>query len=59
MLRWAVIFLVVAIIAAIMGFGNIAGAATGIAMTLFWLFLAITVIFFVIGLASGGRRPTI
>ncbi len=59
MLRWAVIFLVVAIIAAIMGFGNIAGAATGIAMTLFWLFLAITVIYFVIGLPSGGRRPTI
>ena len=44
---------------AILGFGGIAGTATSIAMTLFWLFLAITVIFFVIGLIGGGSRRNI
>jgi uncharacterized membrane protein YtjA (UPF0391 family) len=55
MLRWAIIFLVIALIAALFGFGNIAGAATGIAMILFWIFLAITVVLFLIGLLGGGR----
>ncbi len=31
MLGWAITFLIIAIIAAILGFGGIAGAATGIA----------------------------
>ena len=44
MLRWAVIFLVVALVAAFLGFGGIAGGATQIAMILFYIFLAITVI---------------
>lgn len=39
MLRWAVIFFVVAIIAAVFGFGGIAGAATDIARILFFVFL--------------------
>ncbi len=52
MLRWAIIFLVVAIIAAVLGFAGIAGAAAGIAKILFWLFL----ILFVISLIFGRRR---
>jgi uncharacterized membrane protein YtjA (UPF0391 family) len=52
MLRWAIIFLVVAIIAAIFGFAGIAGAAAGIAKILFWLFL----ILFVVSLIFGRRR---
>jgi uncharacterized membrane protein YtjA (UPF0391 family) len=44
MLKWAVIFLVVALIAAILGFGGIASGAASIALILFWVFLAITVI---------------
>ena len=55
MLRYAVIFLVIAIIAAIFGFGGIASGATAIAMTLFWIFLAVTVILFLVGLVSGRR----
>jgi uncharacterized membrane protein YtjA (UPF0391 family) len=55
MLRWAIIFLVIALIAALFGFGNIAGAATGIAMILFWVFLAITVVLFLVSLLGGGR----
>jgi uncharacterized membrane protein YtjA (UPF0391 family) len=57
MLWWAVMFLVVAIIAAFFGFGMVAGAATGIAKVLFFIFLVL----FVISLISGAmtRRPTI
>ena len=39
MLRWAVIFFIIAIAAAFLGFGGIAGAATGIAKILFFIFL--------------------
>ncbi|HZI68875.1 MAG TPA: DUF1328 family protein, partial [Hanamia sp.] len=35
MLRWAVIFIVIAIIAAILGFGGIAAGAASIAKVLF------------------------
>ncbi len=38
MLSWAITFLIIAIIAAVLGFGGIAGAATGIAKILFVLF---------------------
>ncbi len=51
MLHYAWIFLVLAIIAAIFGFGGIAVAAAGIAKVLFFIFLAI----FVIGLLTGRR----
>jgi uncharacterized membrane protein YtjA (UPF0391 family) len=53
MLRWAAIFLVIAIIAAIFGFGGIAGSAIGIAKVLFFIFVAICVILFLVGLFSG------
>ena len=53
MLYWAFMFLVVAIIAAIFGFGLVAGAAVGVAKILFFLFL----IGFVISLVMHmGRR---
>ena len=38
MLRWAVVFLVVAIIAGVFGFSGVAGAATNIAWILFVAF---------------------
>ena len=44
MLKWALIFLVVAIIAAICGFTGIAGAATDIARTLFFVFLLLLIV---------------
>jgi uncharacterized membrane protein YtjA (UPF0391 family) len=49
MLRWTLIFLVVALVAAIFGFGGIAAASTGIARLLFFIFL----ILFVVSLLSG------
>ena len=39
MLYWALIFLVVALIAGALGFGGIAGASAGIAQILFFVFL--------------------
>jgi len=52
MLSWALTFFVVAIIAAVLGFTSIAGAAAGIAKILFFVFL---MIFFVTSIV--GTRP--
>jgi len=49
MLKWALIFLVIALIAGALGFGGIAGAAMGIAKFLFFLFLVIFLLFLVLG----------
>lgn len=50
MLYYAAVFLVIALIAALFGFGGIAAGAVGIAKTLFIVFIALAVITFVIGL---------
>jgi len=59
MLRWAFIFLVLGIIAALLGFTGIAGASIGIAKFLFFLFLAIFAVMLILGLTVyrgvGGR----
>ncbi len=52
MLRWTVTFIVLAIIAAIFGFGGIAAGAASIAKVLFFIFL----IAFVISLITGRKR---
>jgi uncharacterized membrane protein YtjA (UPF0391 family) len=52
MLRWALIFLVVAILAGVMGFAGIMVAAAGIAKLLFYLFLVLFAISFVAGLLA-------
>ncbi|GGL69238.1 DUF1328 domain-containing protein [Wenxinia marina] len=44
MLSWALVFLVIALIAAALGFGGIAGASAGIAQVLFFIFAALFVI---------------
>jgi uncharacterized membrane protein YtjA (UPF0391 family) len=51
MLRWTVIFLVVALIAALFGFGGIAAGAASIAKVIFFIFLVL----FVISLLFGKR----
>ena len=52
MLYWALMFLVVALVAAIFGFGGIASTATGIAQVLF----VIAIIMFVVSLFAGFMR---
>jgi uncharacterized membrane protein YtjA (UPF0391 family) len=52
MLRWAILFLIVAIIAGALGFGGISAAATDIARLLFVVFLALFVIALIMGRRS-------
>lgn len=52
MLRWVVTFLIIALIAAVFGFGGIAGEAFWIAKVLFFVFLVL----FVVSLIFGRRR---
>jgi uncharacterized membrane protein YtjA (UPF0391 family) len=49
MLNWAVTFFIVAIIAAVLGFSNIAGSAIDIAKILFVVFLILAIVSFVMG----------
>jgi len=52
MLRWTLIFLVVAIAAAVLGFTGVSMAAAGIAKLLFFVFLVL----FLVSLMSGLMR---
>jgi uncharacterized membrane protein YtjA (UPF0391 family) len=53
MLRWAFIFLVVGLIAALLGFTNVAGASIEIAKILFFVFMVIFVVLLVAGITVG------
>lgn len=53
MLRWALIFFVLALIAALFGYGGIAAGAAGIAKILFFAFLVLAAIAIVANLARG------
>ena len=54
MLHYAVVFLVIALIAAIFGFGGIAAGAVGIAKILFFVIIIMAVLTFVFGLIKRG-----
>ena len=53
MLGWALTFLVVALIAGVLGFTSVAGAAMGIAKFLFFVFLVLFVVSLVLHLVRG------
>lgn len=55
MLRWAVIFLIIALVAALFGFTDIAAASAGIAKILFGIFLVLFLGAVVIGLVASKR----
>jgi len=55
MLRWALGFLIVAIVAAMLGFSGVAQASAGIPKLLFFIFLVGFVITLVISLAAARR----
>jgi uncharacterized membrane protein YtjA (UPF0391 family) len=52
MFGWAITFLIVALVAAVLGFSGIAGTAVNIAWILFVVGLILAVVFLVLG-----RRP--
>ena len=50
MLHYAAVFLVIALLAAVFGFGGVAAGAAGIAKALFYIFVAMAVVAFVLSL---------
>ena len=50
LLYWAVVFLIVALVAAALGFGGVAGAAIEGARLLFWVAIALFIVALVAGL---------
>jgi uncharacterized membrane protein YtjA (UPF0391 family) len=58
MLSWAVTFLVIALIAAVLGFGGIAGVAIEAAKIVFFVAIALFVVSALVGLMRG-RSPTV
>lgn len=57
MLGWAILFFIIALVAALFGFGGIASASAGIAQILFFVFLVIFVATVIMHFVRG-RRPT-
>jgi uncharacterized membrane protein YtjA (UPF0391 family) len=55
MLRWALIFLVVGLIAGLLGFTGIAGTSIAIAKTLFFIFMVIFLVLLVLGLTAARK----
>ena len=53
MLKWALIFFVISLIAGVFGFTGISAAASGIARILFFIAVAIFLIFLVLALMAG------
>lgn len=50
MLHYAVVFLIIALVAALLGFTDVAASAVGIARILFFVFLLLFVVTLVVGL---------
>jgi uncharacterized membrane protein YtjA (UPF0391 family) len=57
MLTWALIFLVISIVAAVLGFSGLAAGAAGIAQVLFWVFLGVALVIGVVDLMRGRMTP--
>jgi uncharacterized membrane protein YtjA (UPF0391 family) len=55
MLKWAFVFLLIAIVAGIFGFSDVEAASAAIAQWLFGIFLLLFIGALIIGLAIGAR----
>jgi uncharacterized membrane protein YtjA (UPF0391 family) len=51
MLNWALVFLLVAMLAAVFGFTGLAVASAGIAKLLFYVFIVVFLVMLVLGIA--------
>jgi len=58
MLRWALAFFVLALVAALFGFGGLAATSAGIAKTLFYVFLIVFLVSLIFGLSASRRSVT-
>lgn len=59
MFGWAITFLIVALVAAVLGFGGIAGVAVEIAKIIFVVALILFAVSLIYGLISGRRPPAV
>jgi len=57
MLTWVIVFLAVAVIAGVLGFGGIASSAAGIARILFFVFLVLFIGSLIMHFMSGSAPP--
>jgi uncharacterized membrane protein YtjA (UPF0391 family) len=57
LLKWALIMLVVSLIAALFGFTNLSAASADVARILFYVFLVIFLVLLVLGLMATRRAP--
>ena len=57
MLYWSLMFLVIALLAGLFGFGLIAGTSYAIAKVLFFVFIVIFIVSLIMGLAGRKRLP--
>lgn len=55
MLRWALVFLVIGLVAGLLGFTSVAGASIAIAKTLFFIFMVIFLVLLILGLTVARR----
>jgi uncharacterized membrane protein YtjA (UPF0391 family) len=55
LLKWAAIFLVIALVAAAFGFTGVAEGAADIAKVLFYMFLGLCALFLIAGLVLAGK----
>lgn len=53
MIRWAFLFLILGLVLAVLGFGDLGGAFVDIAKVLFFIAIAIFVVLLVLGLMAG------
>jgi uncharacterized membrane protein YtjA (UPF0391 family) len=56
MLGWVVTFLIIALIAGVLGFGGVAGASIEIAKAIFFIAVVLFIISAVVGIARGRTR---
>lgn len=57
MLRWALIFLLISLVAAAFGYTDLAMASAGVAKILFFIFLVIFIVLLVLGLIARRKPP--
>lgn len=56
LLKWTLVFFILALIAGLLGFGGIAGAATGIAKILFFGFILFAVVTLILNLMNKATK---
>lgn len=59
MFSWAITFLIIGLIAAVLGFGGLAGTAIGIAKVLAFVGIILFVVFLILGRRGRGGDPLV